>query len=125
MNCREFLQHSSLLAGAAYLGTPALGAKLCIKQGGAWQEVMPLDTEEGSITLTGLSVGKHEYSICIEAQPVSQPFALTVVGDETGVSPMREAERSHIICRLNGTRTASTQETGLYIKDGKKILINT
>ena len=86
---------------------------------------MPLDTEEGNITLTGLAAGQHEYCICIDGQPISQSLVLTVIDDETGFSPLGEPERGHIIYRLDGTRTASMQEPGLYIKDGKKILVNT
>ena len=40
-------------------------------------------------------------------------------------APSEEREGSHLIYRLDGTRTASMQEPGLYIKDGKKILVNT
>ena len=104
---------------------PSLAAKLCIKQDGVWQDVMPLDTEEGNITLTGLAAGQHEYCICIDGHPISQSLVLTVIDDETGFSPLGEPERGHIIYRLDGTRTASMQEPGLYIKDGKKILVNT
>jgi hypothetical protein len=34
----------------------------------------------------------------------------------------RTSDRNHLIYRLNGTRTASMQEPGLYIKDGKKVI---
>lgn len=104
---------------------PALAAKLCIKQDGVWQDVMPLDTEEGNITLTGLAAGQHEYAICVEGTPISQSLVLSIIDDETGFSPLEKQERDHIIYRLDGTRTASMQEPGLYIKDGKKILVNT
>lgn len=103
----------------------ALAAKLCIKQDGVWQDVMPLDTEEGNITLTGLAAGQHEYAICVEGTPISQSLVLSIIDDETGFSPLGKQERDHIIYRLDGTRTASMQEPGLYIKDGKKILVNT
>ena len=104
---------------------PSLAAKLCIKQDGVWQDVMPLDTEEGNITLTGLAAGQHEYAICVEGTPISQSLVLSIIDDETGFSPLGKQERDHIIYRLDGTRTASMQEPGLYIKDGKKILVNT
>lgn len=102
---------------------PALAAKLCIKQDGVWQDVMPLDTEEGNITLTGLAAGQHEYAICVEGTPISQSLVLSIIDDETGFSPLGKQERGHIIYRLDGTRTASMQEPGLYIKDGKKIIV--
>ena len=102
---------------------PALAAKLCIKQDGVWQDVMPLDTEEGNITLTGLAAGQHEYAICVEGTPISQSLVLSIIDDETGFSPLGKQERDHIIYRLDGTRTASMQEPGLYIKDGKKIIV--
>lgn len=102
---------------------PALAAKLCIKQDGVWQDVMPLETEEGNITLTGLAAGQHEYAICVEGTPISQSLVLSIIDDETGFSPLGKQERDHIIYRLDGTRTASMQEPGLYIKDGKKIIV--
>ena len=104
---------------------PALPAKLCIKQNEAWLDVMPLETEEGNITLTGLAAGEYEYCICIDGTPVSQPLLLTVASDDDAVSAPMETKGKGLIYRLNGTRTASIQEPGLYIKDGKKVLINT
>lgn len=103
----------------------ALPAKLCIKQNEVWQDVMPLGTEEGNITLTGLAAGEYEYCICIDGTPVSQPLLLTVASDDDAVSAPTGIKGKGIIYRLDGTRTASIQEPGLYIKDGKKFLINT
>lgn len=101
---------------------PALSAKLAVKQDGEWQDIMSLDTEEGNITLTGLSAGEHEYCICIDGQPVSQPLALTVAPDDDALNGIKESRRQSIIYRIDGTRTASMQQSGLYIKDGKKLL---
>jgi hypothetical protein len=100
---------------------PALGAKLCIKQDDAWQEVMPLETEEGNITLTGLAAGEHEYCICIEGEPISKSLTLTVTSDDDALNEIKENSRQNIIYRLNGTRTASMNEPGLYIRNGKKV----
>jgi len=101
---------------------PALPSKLCIKQDGAWQEVMPLQTEEGNITLTGLAAGRHEYSICIEGEPISQPLLLTIINDDDALNEIKGKGQQNIIYRLDGTRTASMQQPGFYIKDGKKLL---
>ena len=84
---------------------------------------MPLGTEEGNITLTGLAVGQHEYGICIDGQPISQPLVLSVVGDDDALNEIKENGRQNVIYRLDGTRTASMQEPGLYIKDGRKIVV--
>ncbi|MBP3710953.1 MAG: metallophosphatase family protein [Bacteroidaceae bacterium] len=100
---------------------PALGAKFCIKQDDAWQEVMPLETEEGNITLTGLAAGEHEYCICIEGEPISKSLTLTVTSDDDALNEIKENSQQNIIYRLNGTRTASMNEPGLYIRNGKKV----
>ena len=102
---------------------PSLHSKLCIKQNRTWQEVMPLETEEGNITLTGLAAGQHEYCICVEGEPVSQSLLFSVISDDDALFSPGEPEGGHIIYRLDGTRTASMKEPGLYIKDGKKILV--
>ncbi|MBQ7527676.1 MAG: hypothetical protein IJT11_08155, partial [Bacteroidaceae bacterium] len=102
---------------------PSLPAKLCVMQDGEWQDVMPLGTEEGNITLTGLAAGQHEYGICIDGQPISQPLVLSVVGDDDALNEIKENGRQSVIYRLDGTRTASMQEPGLYIKDGRKIVV--
>ena len=101
----------------------ALPSKLCIKQDGTWQEVMPLQTEEGNITLTGLAAGLHEYSICIEGEPISQPLLLAITNDDDALNEIKENGQQNIIYRLDGTRTASMQQPGLYIKDGKKVFV--
>ena len=100
----------------------ALPSKLCIKQDGTWQEVMPLQTEEGNIALTGLPAGQHEYCICIDGEPVSQPILLTVTNDDDALNEIK-GNSHNIIYRLNGTRTASMQQPGLYIKDGRKVIV--
>lgn len=52
-----------------------------------------------------------------------QYFSITGNGDGDSVSaPSEEREGDHLIYRLDGTRTASMQEPGLYIKDGKKVI---
>ena len=52
-----------------------------------------------------------------------QYFSIAGNGDGDSVSaPSEEREGNHLIYRLDGTRTASMQEPGLYIKDGKKAL---
>lgn len=101
----------------------ALPAALCIREDGAWQEVMPLETEEGNITLTGLAPGQHEYCICIDGEPVSQSLLLSVTSDDDALNEVEGHKRQNIIYRLNGTRTASMQRPGLYIKDGRKIIV--
>jgi predicted phosphodiesterase len=53
-----------------------------------------------------------------------QYFSIKSKSDSVS-APSEEREGSHLIYRLDGTRTASMQEPGLYIKDGKKILVNT
>ena len=100
---------------------PSLAAKLCIMQDGVWQDVMPLETEEGNITLTGLAAGEHEYCICIEGEPISKSLTLTVTSDDDALNEIKENSRQNIIYRLNGTRTASMNEPGLYIRNGKKV----
>ena len=55
-----------------------------------------------------------------------QYFTIKSKSDDDSVSaPSEEREGNHLIYRLDGKRTASMQEPGLYIKDGKKILVNT
>jgi len=103
---------------------PALHSKLCVKQDGAWKEVMTLGTEEGRIVLIGLAVGQHEYCICIDEEPISMPISLTVtVSDDDALNEIKGHNQPGIIYRLDGTRTASMQEPGLYIKDGKKVFV--
>lgn len=52
-----------------------------------------------------------------------QYFSIAGNGDGDSVSaPSEEREGNHLIYRLDGTRTASMQEPGLYIKDGKKVI---
>ena len=52
-----------------------------------------------------------------------QYFTIAGKSDDDSVSaPSEQREGNHIIYRLDGTRTASMREPGLYIKDGKKII---
>ena len=99
----------------------ALGAKLCIRQDGSWQEVMVLQTEEGNIALTGLAAGQYEYGICMDGEPISQSLLLTIANDDDALNEMK-GDSHNIIYRLNGTRAASMRQPGLYIKGGRKLL---
>ena len=55
-------------------------------------------------------------------EPFPRQYFTIGKGDDDSVSaPSEEREGNHLIYRLDGTRTASMQEPGLYIKDGKKV----
>ena len=57
-------------------------------------------------------------------EPFPRQYFTIGKGDDDNVSAPSEArEGNHHIYRLDGTRTASMQEPGLYIKDGKKIIV--
>ncbi len=56
-------------------------------------------------------------------EPFPRQYFTIGKGDDDSVSaPSEEREGEHLIYRLDGTRTASMQEPGLYIKDGKKVI---
>lgn len=56
-------------------------------------------------------------------EPFPRQYFTIGKGDDDSVSaPSEEREGNHLIYRLDGTRTASMQEPGLYIKDGKKVI---
>ena len=56
-------------------------------------------------------------------EPFSRQYFTIGKGDDDSVSvPSEQREGNHLIYRLDGTRTASMQEPGLYIKDGKKVI---
>ena len=56
-------------------------------------------------------------------EPFPRQYFTIGKGDDDSVSAPSEArEGNHLIYRLDGTRTASMQEPGLYIKDGKKVI---
>ena len=56
-------------------------------------------------------------------EPFPRQYFTIGKGDDDSVSaPSEQREGNHLIYRLDGTRTASMQEPGLYIKDGKKVI---
>ncbi len=56
-------------------------------------------------------------------EPFPRQYFTICKGDDDSVSaPSEDREGDHLIYRLDGTRTASMQEPGLYIKDGKKVI---